>query len=148
MLYVAMFIIICLPCFFSFYSIKDSVSWLRNYKSPSDLLKIKLYELLINSLMPAIVLFPFALFIAPFFLLLKINIILISINVLIFYCYYLCYPFLLMSLLSGALFTAISIVLFQIISFYAIIPVALIIIILHIISKHNINESLYVKIET
>ncbi|MDR2145036.1 MAG: hypothetical protein LBE91_01065 [Tannerella sp.] len=147
MLYVAMGILICLPCFFSFYLTGDDGSWLRVYKNTSKLLKIKLFELMIHSLIPAIVLFPFALFLSPFFPLLQMEIIFITVNILIFYSFYLGFPHVLSSYILNAFFVSVSVFLWQIIAFYAIIPTVLLICILHIILSYHLNGLLHVKTE-
>lgn len=141
-------LLICLPCFLSYYKIPENRTWLIIYKNSSFLLQSKLIELFINTTLPIVFYLILTLAFMPesIFMLISFTLVLYVANMLLFYCYYLCYPSMLMSLVSFACLFCIIGILFMINSTITIASVGLLLVVLHITTIHNIKSNRHVII--
>ena len=149
MLKVAFGSLICIPCYFAYYKIPDNKAWLRIYKSSAFLMRSKLIELIINTVVPTTVYLLTAIVFRPedplSFALLALS--LLGVNMLFFYCYYVCYPSILMSLVCFICLLSACAVLAVIYPEIVVFASCLLFCILHIIAIQNINATLYVTPE-
>jgi hypothetical protein len=140
--YFSLLCIITTPCFFTYYGQKDSSKFLSIYKNSSFLVWRKVCELLINSLIPALVCLPFLLLmdISHIELYIKCILILVYMNLLMFYCYYICYKYFFTAFILFCIIGYVSLALFISYPLIAFVVCMVVVTALHIFAIINLKS--------
>lgn len=143
MVYVAMGIMVFVPCFLVYYKQQDPMSFLRIYKSASYLMKRKTIELFVCSIVPLCWCLPVSCAVFPdetkSFIALSVAF--LYANMLFMYSSYAFYPYIFMSFISAWVILVLSVVLLSIVPlFFAIGLLFVVLMIFHYIAISNIYQ--------
>ena len=137
--------LMCVPCIMSYFNTMDSCFWLTNYKSVHFLFKSKLLELLINTLLPALVCLPLVAIFMPvqLFLFVRLTAAFIFFDLLIFYCLYLNYPSLFMAIINIFIVVSVCIVVVFMHPSLSVYISAPLLLVLHVLAVQNLKSEFY-----
>jgi len=146
MLCVVFGLLLCLPSFMSYYRMVDNKKWLMIYKNASFLMRGKLIELVVNTIMLATVCLLLVAIFAPEHIVLfaLLTLTFLYVNILTFYCYYSHYPSMLMSSVCNICLLSISVVLVVINPVIAFFVINAFFCVSHILAIQNLKYTLYV----
>lgn len=150
MLCVVFGLLLCIPAFFSYYRMVDNKKWLMIYKNASFLMRSKLIELVVNTLIPAVFCLLSVVVFMPeqivlFFLL---TLAFLYVNILTLYCYYLHYSSMLMSSVTNICLLSVSVAFVMISPVIAFCVISAFFVVAHILAIQNLKYTLYVVPET